>query len=584
MSQDLLAMRFTFHCLLVATLFLSACSTSGPAEEVPEATAKRGCGPTLVHDHDWYTSGKRQPLREGLDGLHYPITTNASLPQGRRDSVQRYFDQGLMLAYGFNHAEAARSFWQAAQDDTTCAMAWWGFAYVMGPNYNAGMEPDNYQRAWDAVQQAIRRMDACTTKERDLIDAMAQRYAPEPPEDRAPLDEAYASAMRVLAHRYPDDPDIATLFAEGLMDLHPWDLWGRDGSVKPWTPEIIAALERSIKLFPDHPGAHHLYIHAVEASRSPDRALPSAAYLEHAVPGSGHLTHMPAHIYIRTGRYHQGVVTNQRSVKADEKYMAACHAHGIYPLVYFPHNIHFISACAAMGGERELAWESALDLRASLAQDLIHAPEFAALEHYHAYPWMVAVKLGMWDRLAREPEPDSMLYGAALWHFAQGMRQARTGEVAKAQVSLEALRRLAADERVQALTIWEVNTVPGILAVAEPLLHGEILAAQGDLEAAIDALYRAVAAEDALQYQEPPDWPFPVRHDLGALLLRAGRAAEAEQAYREDLFHWPENGYALQGLRSALRAQDRHDAARDLGPRIDKAWEHADAGVRTAMN
>ena len=272
-----------------------------------------GCGPILTDDKAWYTSGKHEPFIAGLDGLHYPITT-------ANDSAQRYFDQGLVLAYGFNHAEAARSFWEAARIDTTCAMAWWGFAYVLGPNYNAGMEPDSYARAYEAIGKAQALSSKCTGKEKGLIAAMAMRYTAEAPEDRSPLDKAYCEALRGLTAKHPQDADIAAMFAESLMDQHPWDLWEKDGKEKSWTPEIIAALERSMKTFPTHFGAHHLYIHAVEASRTPDRALASAAFLENAVPGSGHLTHMPSHIYIRTGRYHEGVLANQRSVTVDSGY------------------------------------------------------------------------------------------------------------------------------------------------------------------------------------------------------------------------------------------------------------------------
>jgi tetratricopeptide (TPR) repeat protein len=545
----------------------------------------KGCGPTLVHDRDWYESGRPQVLFAGLDQLHLPISIDPGLPDTRRDSIQRYFDQGLLLAYGFNHAEAARSFWQATRLDSACAMAWWGFAYVLGPNYNAGMEPDNYARAHAAITKAVGLKDRCTPRERDLIDAMALRYTAEPVEDRSPLDRAYSEALRAVAAHYADDPDIATLFAESLMDQHPWDLWEKDGREKPWTPEIIATLERGMKRFPRHPGAHHLYIHAVEASRTPERGLPSADLLTDAVPLSGHLVHMPSHIYIRTGRYHQGVLANRRSVSVDSAYTAGSHAQGVYPIAYFPHNIHFLSACAVMSGERAQAWKSALDLRDYLAKDLMHVPDFATLQHYYAYPWQVAIKQGMWKELAHEAFPDSGLtYARTLWHYAQGMRKARTGDARGAREALASLRTGIADSTVVPLTIWGINPVSGVLDVAEHLLLGEILAAEGDLPHGIAELEKAVAAEDALQYQEPPDWSFPVRHDLGAMLLKSGRAKEAEAVYRQDLINWPENGFALEGLRDALKAQGRGADAEALSTRISAAWAHADQpGGRVAM-
>lgn len=562
----------------IALLIVLAACDRGPAETTtaPVVTAGRGCGPTLLTDAEWYTSGKAQQLFRGLDGLTYPISIDPSLSTTRRDSMQRYFDQGLVLAYGFNHAEAARSFWQVTRMDSTCAMGWWGFAYVLGPNYNAGMEADNYARAYDASMKAMALKDRCTTKEQGLIDAMALRYAKEAPTDRSPLDKAYSEALRTLSAKHPDDADIAALFAESLMDQHPWDLWNMDGTAKPWTPEIIAALDRSMKNFPTHFGAHHLHIHAVEASRDPDRALASARFLEHAVPGSGHLVHMPSHIYIRDGRYHEGVLANQRSVSVDSGYTAGCHAAGIYPIAYFPHNIHFLSACATFTGDKDLAWTSALDLRDHLARDLMTMPGLSTLQHYHAFPWMVAVKLELWDQLAAEPAPDSaMIYARALWHYAQGMRRARTGDAAGARQDLVALRSAFADSAFLEMTIWGINRASSVLRVAENDLEGEVLVAEGKFDAAIARLTDAVAHEDSLQYQEPPDWCFPARHELGAALLKADRAADAEHVYRDDLIHWPENRFALEGLRTALKAQGRANEAEALDVRVERAQHHA---------
>jgi hypothetical protein len=575
-------MRSLFH-LLPAVLLLVACGPAQPpAPIVPQPATTKGCGPTLVHDQDWYTSGRTQPFLPGLDMLHYPISIASELPPDRRDSLQRYFDQGLLLAYGFNHAEAARSFWQATRLDSTNAMAWWGFAYVLGPNYNAGMEPDNYQRAHAAITRAHALKAGCTPKEQGLIEAMTQRYTPQPVEDRSALDQAYSTALRAVATTYPDDADVATLFAESLMDQHPWDLWAKDGTEKPWTPEIIVLLERGMKNFPRHPGAHHLYIHAVEASRTPERALPSAAFLADAVPGSGHLVHMPSHIHIRTGRYHEGVLANRRSVSVDSGYTAQCHAQGIYPLAYFPHNIHFLSACATFSGEQTVAWTSALDLRAQLAKDLLHLPDFRTFQHYHAFPWMVAVKLELWDKLAAEPRPgDSLRYAMGLWHYAQGMRRVRTGDVDGARAELDSLEDVQADTTLADMLIWGINPGLEVLHIAHKVLEGEVSAARGDMPAAMALLKEAVIAEDAMQYQEPPDWSFPSRHELGALQLKAGLGKEAEQTFRDDLVMWPENGYALQGLHDALMVQGRAADAEALKPRIATAWQYADG--RSAM-
>lgn len=562
---------------LASLLFIAACDTEAPTVTEDALITSKGCGPTLVHDRDWYTSGKEEPLMPGLDVLHYPISIADALPEARRDSLQRYFDQGLVLAYGFNHAEAARSFWQGTRLDSTNAMCWWGFAYVLGPNYNAGMEPDNYERAHAAIMRAKANIMSCTPKERGLIDAMALRYTPEPVEDRSALDKAYSDALRTLNADFPDDADIASFFAESLMDLHPWDLWKRDGEAQPWTPEIIATIERGMARFPTHIGAHHLYIHAVEASRTPERALPSAAFLADAVPASGHLVHMPSHIYIRTGRYHEGVLANQRSVAVDSAYTATCHAQGVYPIGYFPHNIHFLSACATLAGEKELAWKSALNLRAHVAQDLMHIPDFATLQHFHAFPWMVAVKQEQWERLAAEPRPaDSLKHALGLWHYAQGVRRVRTGDVKGARSELDSLARIEADSTMKGVLLWGINPSLGVLAVAHKVLEGEVAGAEGDHARAVELLREGVVAEEALLYQEPPDWSFPVRHELGAMQLKAGQAEDAARTFTEDLIVWPENGYALQGLREALVAQGRNADATALNARIDAAWAHAD--------
>lgn len=561
---------------LAALLVACSAPEAPPTDALPEA--RYGCGPTLVSDHDWYTSGKTQRLLPGLEGLSYPISTSATLPAARRDSMQRYFDQGLVLAYGFNHAEAARSFWQCTRLDSTCAMAWWGFAYVLGPNYNAGMEPDNYERAYAAITKAQTLKSSCTEKEQALIEAMAQRYAPTAPEDRHTLDSAYCEALRTLSKRYTDDADLACLFAESLMDQHPWDLYAHNGTERPWTPEIIAALEHSIRTFPKHFGAHHLYIHAVEASLTPERGLPSAEFLTSAVPGAGHLVHMPSHIFIRTGAYHEGVLANQRSVAVDSAYTASCHAAGMYPIGYFPHNIHFLSACATFTGQRTLAWQSALDLRAHLARDLEHTPDFATLQHYDAFPWMVAVKLELWKELEAEAAPDSGLdYADALWHYAQGVRKARSGDVSGAGTDLTALRAAMADSTVQPLTIWGLNKATDILAIAEHALQGEIAQGAGRTDEAVAHFATAVAHEDSLIYQEPPDWTFPTRHELGRAQLKAGRPTDAEQSFHADLVHRPGNGYALEGLRNALLAQGRTADADAMNARIAEAWRYADA-------
>ena len=564
-------MRYPIQFLGVVSA-LVACTPQVPvADPIGE---RAGCEPVLTDDNAWYASGKDEPLFEGLTGVHYTITTSS-------DSAQRYFDQGLTLAYGFNHAEAARSFWQAGREDSTCAMASRGFAYAPRPNYNAGMEADRYERAYTAIQKARSLAGTCTEKERALINAMAARYSPEAPEDRSTLDKAYSEAMRTLSTRYPEDPDIAAMFAESLMDQHPWDLWAHDGTAKEWTPEILAALESSMRTWPDHPGAHHFYIHAVEASRDPERGLPSADLLRDRVPASGHLVHMPSHIYIRTGRYHDGVLANKRSVRVDSGYTAACHAQGMYPIAYFPHNIHFLSACAAMEGNSATAWSSALHLREKvLGTGLLKEPGWETLQHFWAYPLFVAVKFARWDDLGAEAPPDStMPYAMAIWEYAQGMSALGRSDITAAGQRLAALKTLASDTALQELKIWGINPASEVVRIAQEVLEGELLAAQNKHDEAIAILRIAAEHEDALNYQEPPDWSFPVRHTLGDVLVKAGRYDEAIATYDEDLAVWKENGWSLIGKKVALEAAGRKAEAADVRQRFERAWAHSDLPI-----
>ncbi len=345
--------KLLFYCTVIS--LIASCDqtkrNAGSDRPAAKATAAH-CAPQ-TSDEDWYTAGTKAPFFKGLDGVNFNIST-------RNKETQDYFNQGLMLSYGFNHAEAARSFYEAARQDTTCAMAYWGYAYVLGPNYNAGMEDDQYERAFLALQKARSLSAGCTEKEQLLIEALTHRYTEKPPADRIPLDVAFSNAMKTVYEKYPDDADISALYAESLMNLHPWDLYDKKTrEPKPWTPEIVAVLEQLIKLHPGHPAAPHFYIHAVESSKHPERGLESAERLRTLVPGSGHLVHMPSHIYIRTGDYHLGSLANIEAIKTDSSYITACHAQGVYPLSYYPHNYHFLSATATLEGNSTLAWMAA---------------------------------------------------------------------------------------------------------------------------------------------------------------------------------------------------------------------------------
>lgn len=533
------------------------------------------CAPETI-DKLWYSSGKTAPLFSGLSGLQFPIST-------KNKKAQQYFDQGLMLSFGFNHAEAARSFYEAARQDSTCAMSWWGFAYVLGPNYNGGMEKDNFQRAYDAVQKAQSLSATCTQQEKDLIEALTQRYSNDTTIARPMLDSAYAAAMRKVYKKYPTDVTIASLFAESLMDLHPWNLWNKDGTMQPWTQEIMTMLEKCLQKEPRHAGANHFYIHATEMSAHAETGVKSADLLMDLVPGSGHLVHMPSHTYIRIGRYHDGVVSNAKAVLVDSLYTEACHAQGVYPLAYYPHNYHFLAACAALGGESKMAMEGARQTAKHAHLKLLRDPAWATLQHYYTIPWYLQVKLGLWQDIlqARAPEKD-LKYPSVIWHYAQGMARLSQNQLPEAKQQLAAMKSIMTDTRIKDLTIWGINSVFDLCIIAAKTLEAEIAAKEKKFPAAISLLQEAVKQEDALNYNEPPDWFFSVRHHLGAVLLETGRFKEALKVYEEDLKIYPENGWALRGMMNAFEKLGDKGNYERTKLRFEKAWKNADVNISSS--
>lgn len=513
--------------------------------------------------------GQIAPLLEGMGDLHFAISTDDTL-------AQAFFDQGLTLAYGFNHREANRTFRQSAELAPDNPMAWWGAALVLGPNINSGMPDEHIPRAWEALQQAVELKENGTQKEQDYIDALARRYAQNPPEDRGPLDKAYAEAMGRLAEKYPDDPDARTLYAEALMDLHPWNYWKKNGEPQPWTPEILSVLESVIEQHPDHPGANHLYIHAVEAEQ-PVKALPSADRLRGLVPGAGHLVHMPAHIYIRTGDYHKGTLANERAVEADNKYVTQCRQQGIYPMAYIPHNYHFLWATATMEGRAGRSIEAAKRTSDLVDTGMMRQPGLGTLQHYWMIPLYGYVRFAQWDKILAYPEPaEDLIYPRGVWHYARGMAYVGNGHTGHARQELERLQAIAARDTLQEITIWDINSTRELMQIASRVLEAEIAASRDHFDRAIGLLREAVAIEDGLNYNEPPDWFFPVRHNLGSVLLEAGRPAEAERVYRTDLAKFPDNGWSLYGLWQSLEAQGYRTEAAEVKKRFEEAWKYAD--------
>ena len=531
-----------------------------------------GCAKPKVDE----TRGRLAPLLEGMGDLHFAVTTKDTM-------AQRFFNQGLVLSYAFNHKEAERAFLEAARLDPDCAMAYWGAALVLGPNINAAMDAAENATAYAAIQKAVALAPPASAKEQAFINALAQRYAATPPDSRAALDEAYANAMREVAQKYPDDADAAALFAEAAMDLHPWKYWEKDGQPKPWTPEIVSTIESGLQKWPQHPGLNHFYIHAVEASAEPARAMASAELLRDLVPAAGHLVHMPAHIFIRTGRYHDAVVANERAIAADSSYITQCHAQGMYPVTYVPHNHHFLSAAATFGGNSEKALMAAQHMAMNQDRQLMRKPGYGTLQHYMMIPLYAMIKFGKWEDILKEAAPDSdLLYPRGVWHFSRGMAYTRTNQLDKVAQELEKLKRIAADSSLMKVTIWDINTTFDLLQIATAMLSGELAAQHRDFATAIKHLQRAVALEDNLTYDEPPPWYTPARHNLGAVLLEAGRAVEAQKVYEADLQKYPENGWALFGLQQSLLAQKKNAEAAAAKKRLDQAWAGADVTLASS--
>lgn len=511
------------------------------------------------------------PLLDGLGDLHHPVTTGS--PQ-----AQRYFDQGLRLLFGFNHKEAIRSFRAAAKLDPGCAMAHWGEAYAFGPHVNKPMDAEDTVQAWAALRRAVGVRANASPREQAYVAALETRYQPEHRDDRSALDQAFAGAMRELARRYPDDLDAQVLFAESLMDTMPWDYWTRDRTPKPETEEILAALRFVRERDPDHPGANHFYIHAVEAGPNPEQGLAAADRLLRYAPMAGHLVHMPAHIYIRVGQYADAVLANELAAKADRDYIRHCRAQGFYPGAYYPHNLHFLWWAQVFEGRSREALRTA-NRAAEYANDNVCGPSKAVeaprLRHL---PWLTLARFGRWDELLSVTEPprtNDFLVDRAIWHFARGLALAARQDTPGAAREQAALAGIAGSEEARQLSS-PVFPVADTLAVAERWLAGKVSGSRGDWRAAAGALAEAVAAADAIPYMEPSYWPIPVRPALGAAWLAAGEAARAEDVFREDLRRWPRNGWGLRGLEASLRAQGREEQAEDVRRLFREAWSRAD--------
>jgi len=510
----------------------------------------------------------RVPLFENLGTLHHPITT-------RSKEAQRYFDQGLRLVYAFNHEEAIRAFEEAARLDPSAAMAYWGIALALGPNINAGMDKTDERRAWEALQKARSYSAHVTPAEQAYLQAISMRYSLKG-STRAALDKTYADAMRVLWKQFPEDPDAGALFAEALMDLQPWDLWTVNGKPKSGTAEIVSTLEAVLARVPNHPGACHYYIHAMEASPTPERAVACAERLPALMPGAGHLVHMPAHIHMRLGRYHEAAEQNAQAAEVDRHYLAGRASTGDKAEGYHQHNLHFLWASLLMEGRSAESMKVARQLTVTMREADIRRD--SSQELYLPVPLWTMIRFGQWEALLQElPPPNTFRLKQAIWRLGRGMALGASGRVPGAEGEHAVLATLA--KRFARNRTTEEKTERALIQIAERLLAGEIAVHHKHYDAAITALREAITLEDALPYSEPPFWPISVRHYLGVVLQKAGQAQEAESVYRADLIKHPHNGWAEYGLMQSLRAQRKDREANEVEQQWKRAWAHADVNL-----
>ena len=573
-------MRHTHILMAVSAIALTSCSHFRHHERERERGVAETAVPVEVTTPADETvdvaTMAGAPLFEGMGDFHREITTSSP-------DVQRYFDQGMVLAFGFNHAESIRSFRAAQTLDPDCAMCFWGEALATGPNINvtskgkAVMSEADRVAAFAAINKAVALKDTASADEQALIAALATRYNGDAATPREPLDMAYAEAMGRYVADHPADDDAAAMYAEAWMNTMPWDYWSADGAPKPETEEVIATLERIIARSPEHPLALHLYIHAVEASSNPGRAEDEADMLANLVPGSGHLVHMPAHIYWRVGRYDDAATANIRAAKVDEDYIAQCNAQGFYPALYYPHNIHFLWAASSMAGQREMAISTAQKLADNVRLEQIE--QFPTIEFFKTVPMLALVQFGQWEEiLSLEQPPEQLDYSNAIWHYARGVAAARTGYTESANAEREKLAALKGSVQISFLDTADYPAST-LLTIADELLLGEVASAEARHEDAISHFAAAVEAQDSLPYTEPPFWYYPTRQSLGEAYIAAGQFAEAEAVYRKDLVEYPRNGWSTSGLVKALEKQGKTAEAAKAKARFDIIWRKSDVKI-----
>jgi len=521
------------------------------------------------------TTQQIAPLFENLGNLHFGIST-------KDQKAQTYFDQGLKLTYAFNHAEAHRSFMEASRLDPKAAMAFWGQAYALGPNINDPM-PDDERRtkSYEALNKARNKAQNATPKEKALIEALSHRYSDDLTKDIPTLNMAYMNAMEKVVSKFPEDADVQTLYAASVMNTMPWKYWDNIGNPAPNTLKGKAALERAMVLNPDHPGAHHYYIHMVELPK-PDLAIPSADKLGSLMPAAGHIVHMPSHIYIRVGRYDDAVKANQAAILADEDYISQCYSQGMYPLGYYPHNLHFLWSAATLLGNSDIAIDAAKKTAEKVPiGEMITMP---FLQDFASTPLLAYTRFGKWNEILTIPYPgDDYRHLKLIWHYARGIAFIRKNNIKEAKEELEALTLMKNDPELETVAANYTNPTSVIAQIAHSVVSGEIAAAEGNLPKAVEHLSKAIYLEDHLIYSEPTAWHIPVRQTLGAVLVKAEKFSEAEKLYKEDLEVLRQNGWSLMGLHQSLMGQGKLEEAKMIKQEFDTAWKHADIKISTSI-
>ncbi|MDI1322242.1 MAG: hypothetical protein PSV36_05800 [Algoriphagus sp.] len=515
------------------------------------------------------------PVLKNIGNYSVSVTTNSTYSQ-------MFFNQGIIMANNFNHAEAERSFREAVRQDTSFAMGYWGIAYVLGPNFNSVDNMGTVNEIRKAVTKAVSLSDNVSDWEKEVIKAIQIKF----PMDTTLTDgEGFANSMKQAFIRFPDNSFVATLYAESVMNLHPWDFYtGKGGEPRPWTPEIVSLLEKVISMDPKNPLANHLYIHATEASPDVSKALKSAERLKTLVPSAGHLVHMPSHIYINTGDYHQGSLANEAAVIADSIYIAECQSQGYYPQMYYPHNYHFLAATAAFEGRGARSIEAAYKTASLVDKKYYHEPGYEMVQHYLTIPNHILVKFGQWEKILSLPKPtDDLIYPTAIWHYARGIGYANLNKTEQAKEELKKLNELSQSPSIAEQLNWGINKVTEVCKISSKVLEAELDVKEGKYNEAISLLKEAITIEDNLNYNEPPDWFFSVRHLLGNLLLKTKDFEQAEKIYREDLVLWPKNGFALNGLFESLTGQGKTKEAEEIKKQFKEAWKYADTELKASI-